>query len=95
LCHITTSVAQHKSSTVIANVAAVAGFDTDAQLAINAIGTLTEPQKQLLNNLVVGFKTQGLGASLNYLPVIGGTAASHKWNIKDPRDLDAAYRLTL
>jgi hypothetical protein len=28
-----------------ANVAAVAGFDTDAQLAINAIGTLTEPQQ--------------------------------------------------
>jgi hypothetical protein len=27
-------------------------------------------------------------------PFVGGTAASHKWNLKDPRDLDAAFRLT-
>jgi hypothetical protein len=26
-------------------------------------------------------------------PFVGGTAASHKWNLKDPRDLDSAYRL--
>jgi hypothetical protein len=27
-------------------------------------------------------------------PFVGGTAASHKFNLKDPRDLDAAFRLT-
>jgi hypothetical protein len=27
-------------------------------------------------------------------PFIGGTAALHQWNLKDPRDADAAYRLT-
>jgi hypothetical protein len=27
------------------------------------------------------------------LPVCWGTASQHKWNLKDPRDLDAAYRL--
>jgi hypothetical protein len=27
-------------------------------------------------------------------PIVGGSAASHKWNLKDPRDLDAAFRLT-
>ncbi len=26
-------------------------------------------------------------------PFVGGTAAQHKWNLKDPRDLDAAFRL--
>ena len=26
-------------------------------------------------------------------PFVGGTATSHKFNLKDPRDLDAAYRL--
>jgi len=26
-------------------------------------------------------------------PFVGGSATSHKWNLKDPRDLDAAYRL--
>ena len=26
-------------------------------------------------------------------PFVGGTASTHKWNLKDPRDLDVAYRL--
>jgi hypothetical protein len=26
-------------------------------------------------------------------PIVGGSASTHKWNLKDPRDLDAAYRL--
>jgi hypothetical protein len=26
-------------------------------------------------------------------PFVGGTASTHKWNLKDPRDLDAAFRL--
>jgi len=26
-------------------------------------------------------------------PFVGGTATSHKYNLKDPRDLDAAYRI--
>jgi len=26
-------------------------------------------------------------------PFVGGTASAHKFNLKDPRDLDAAYRL--
>ena len=26
-------------------------------------------------------------------PMVGGTAALHKWNLKDPQDLDAAFRL--
>jgi hypothetical protein len=27
-------------------------------------------------------------------PFVGGTATTHKFNLKDPRDLDAAFRLT-
>jgi len=27
-------------------------------------------------------------------PMLGGTATAHKWNLKDLRDLDAAYRVT-
>jgi hypothetical protein len=27
-------------------------------------------------------------------PVVGGTASQHKYNLKDPRDLDVAFRLT-
>jgi len=35
------------------------------------------------------------GAEFKFLYLfVGGTAALHKWNFMDPRDLDAAYRLT-
>lgn len=27
-------------------------------------------------------------------PFVGGTATTHKWNLKDPQDTDAAFRLT-
>jgi len=27
-------------------------------------------------------------------PILGGTATAHRWNLKDLRDLDAAYRIT-
>jgi hypothetical protein len=27
-------------------------------------------------------------------PLVGGTQSTTKWNLKDPRDLDAAYRLS-
>jgi hypothetical protein len=48
-----------------------------------------------LQNLVVGFKFYGLWAKLKaFYAFLGGTAFSHKWNLKDPRDLDVAFRLT-
>lgn len=48
---------------------------------------LNELTKQLINN-----NLWDKGYLIN--PVIGGAASSHKFNLKDPRDLDAAFRLT-
>ena len=46
------------------------------------------------DNLVIGFKANGTWTKHNAIyPAIGGTASTHKWNLKDPRDLNAAYRL--
>ena len=48
-----------------------------------------------LDNLVKGLKASGLWAKmLAIYPFVGGTAALHKWNLKDPRDDNGAYRLT-
>lgn len=48
-----------------------------------------------VDGLVVALKTAGLWSKLRAVwPMVGGTGASHKFNLKDPRDLHAAHRLT-
>jgi hypothetical protein len=55
----------------------------------NAITTLVTS----LKNVVSG-STQSLWTKMKAIyPFVGGNATSHKFNLKDPRDLDAAYRL--
>lgn len=72
----------------------VSGYDSDAQLFITATGLTDNTQKTALNNLVLALKANLLWARLKAIyPVIGGTAFTHKFNLKDPRDLDAAFRL--
>jgi hypothetical protein len=67
--------------------------DTDAFLAVTGITDNTI--KGALNTVVVDLKANGLWAKGKLInPVAGGTDATHKYNLKDPRDLDAAYRLT-
>jgi hypothetical protein len=47
-----------------------------------------------LNTLESDMATYGLTAKMKALyPFVGGTAAKHKFNFMDARDLDAAYRL--
>jgi hypothetical protein len=70
-------------------------IDVDAQAFITAVGTLTSTEETAINNLVVGLKGNGTWSKYKAIyPLVGGTAAEHKWNLKDPRDLDAAFRLT-
>lgn len=48
-----------------------------------------------ITNFVVALKAAGIWTKIKALyPFVGGTASTHKWNLKDPRDLDAAFRLT-
>lgn len=48
-----------------------------------------------VNTLVVNAKiNEWWGLIVASYPFIGGTSSTHKWNLKDPRDLDAAHRLT-
>jgi hypothetical protein len=68
--------------------------DADAQAFITA-AVLTNPtQQSAINTLVVSLKGFGIWTKMKAIyPFVGGTAALHKWNLKDPQDLDAAYRL--
>lgn len=70
-------------------------FDSDA-LAFLTAAAITDPtQRTAINDFVVSAKDHGYWTGLRAIyPFVGGTAGSHKWNLKDPRDLDAAYRIT-
>lgn len=57
-----------------------------------AVFTLAE--RTYVNYIVTNFKAIGVWSKITALyGFVGGTAASHKWNWKDMRDLNAAYRL--
>lgn len=70
------------------------GYDVDAKVYFDQVGISDSTQKTAINTFFNDLKTYSLWAKIKagYL-FIGGTAATHKWNFKDPRDLDAAFRL--
>ena len=68
--------------------------DPDAQAFITAASITDPTQQSAINQLVVDLKGYNIWSKMKALyPFVGGTAAQHKWNLKDPRDLDAAYRI--
>jgi hypothetical protein len=70
------------------------GFDPAAQAFISAAGITDPTQQDAIDALVIGLKTDGLWTKMKAIyPFVGGTATTHKFNLKDPRDLDAAFRL--
>ena len=70
------------------------GLDADATAFIEAAGITDETQKSAINTLVTDLKSYGIWTKMKAIyPFVGGTATTHKWNLKDPRDLDVAYRL--
>jgi hypothetical protein len=69
-------------------------FDADALAFITAASITDNTQKTAVNTLVRDLKTANVWTKMKAIyPFVGGSATSHKFNLKDPRDLDAAYRL--
>jgi hypothetical protein len=70
-------------------------LDADASAFITAAAITDATQQSAIDTLVTGLKTDGIWTKMKAIyPFVGGTASAHKWNLKDPRDLNAAYRLT-
>jgi len=68
--------------------------DSDAQAFITAAAITDATQQSAIDTLVKGLKTDGIWTKMKAIyPFVGGTASTHKYNLKDPRDLDAAFRL--
>lgn len=68
--------------------------DSDANAFVTAAGLTGTTQIQAVNKLVTDLKGYGLWGKMKAIyPFVGGTASSHKFNLKDPRDVDGAFRL--
>ena len=69
--------------------------ERDAWAFLDAAGITSSRQQEAVIQLVRDFKGYGLWSKMKAIyPFVGGTATTHKFNLKDPRDADAAFRLT-
>jgi hypothetical protein len=69
-------------------------FDSDAQAFITATAITDTTQQNAIDALVIGLKTDLLWTKmLAVYPFVGGTATTCKYNLKNPLDTDAAFRL--
>jgi hypothetical protein len=70
-------------------------FDPDAQRFFDSSGVTDAIQQVAVDIFVQQLKDSLLWTKFGAIyPMVGGSASMMKWNLKDPRDLDAAYRLT-
>lgn len=69
-------------------------LDPDAQAFTLAAGITNTTQIYAVNQLVIDLKAYGLWTKMKAIyPFVGNTSSQMKYNLKDPRDLDAAFRL--
>jgi len=69
------------------------GTDPDAQAFITATG-ITGTNASAINQLVLDLKAASIWTKMKALyPMVGGTATTCKWNLKNPLDTNAAFRL--
>ena len=72
----------------------VPAFDPDAQAFITATAITDTTQQNAIDALVIGLKTDLLWTKmLAVYPFVGGTPTTCKYNLKNPLDTDAAFRL--
>lgn len=70
-------------------------YDADAKAFLTATGITDATITSAINTLVTDLKGYGLWTKFNAIyPMVGGTSTTCKYNLIDPRDLDAAFRLT-
>ena len=69
-------------------------LDPDALAFLTAAGITDVTITSAINTLVKGLKSNNIWSKIKSIyPIVGGTATTHKFNLKDPRDLDVAFRL--
>jgi hypothetical protein len=70
-------------------------IERDAWAFLDAAGITSALQQRAVVQLVRDLKKANLWTKMKAIyPFVGGTATTHKWNLKDSRDTDAAFHLT-
>jgi len=68
---------------------------TPPQAFLIATGITDATITSAINTLYADLVTYGIWNKMKAIyPIVGGTAVTHKFNLKDPRDLDVAFRLS-
>ena len=70
------------------------GFDSDAQAFFVATGITDPTQQSAINSLVVSLKNNSIWSKfIAIYPMVGGTSTTCKFNLINPADTNAAFRL--
>lgn len=71
-----------------------AGYDADSEAFFTAAGITNTAQKDAVDDLVVALKTASIWSKMHAIyPFVGGTSTTHKFNLKNPADSNAAHRI--
>jgi hypothetical protein len=71
------------------------GCDADAVAFLAAAGITDPTITSAICTLVLSMKADGTWAKMSAIyPMVGGTATTHKFNLKNPADTNAAFRLS-
>ena len=69
--------------------------DPDAQAFINAATIVDQAESTAVNNLCIGLKADSIWTKMKAVyPMVGSSASSQKFNLINPLDTNAAFRLT-
>ena len=72
----------------------ISQLDPDAKAFLNVTGITDATITSALDTLATDLKAYGTWDKMKAIyPFVGGTPTTHKFNLKDPRDLDVAFRL--
>lgn len=70
-------------------------LDSDAVAFLTATQITDNTIKQAINTFVTSLKTNNIWTKFKAIyPFVGGTSETHKYNLKDPRDANNAFRIT-
>lgn len=70
-------------------------FDASAFAFIQAAGITNPQQAAAINTLTLELKAAGIWTKMDVIyPFVGGTAAQHSYNLKDPRAVAGAFYIT-
>ena len=73
----------------------ISGLDPDAKAFLDATAITDATITRAINTLVIDLKGFGIWSKCRAIyPMVGGTATTHVYNLKDPQNTNAAFRLS-